>query len=223
MIVLSACAGPGPSKQQVAAPSSLPAHAVRPSTRAEPARQAPTKRLTIIALDPGNYKAGQKRRKDMLVKSGGNDALTADSVGYYMEVLEAGLRRLLGETNDRITSQGESILIGPVGDAFVSDSYLPAKKIRTLLDAIAPVLKEYAETLIAIHAYTDSTGPSGYNRKLSVDRALAVAHYLVKAGVAGERIVVVGHGESDPVASNATAKGRAQNRRVEIELEPLVR
>ncbi len=223
MIILSACTGFGPKNRQAVESSSPPAATAPSSTPAKPSLQEPTKRLTILALDPDDYKAGQKRRMETLLESEGNNALIEDNVGYYMEVQEAELRRSLGKENVRITSRGESIAVGPLGSAFASDSIFPANKIRKILDAIAPVLKEYAETLITIHVYTDSTGATSYNRKLSESRGLVVARSLVNSGIAGKRIVVVGHGESDPVASNTTAKGRAQNRRIEIELKPLVR
>ena len=73
------------------------------------------------------------------------------------------------------------------------------------------------ETLIAT-GHTDSTGPEAYNQGLSERRANAVKDYLVSKGVPADRIYVEGKGETSPVASNATREGRAQNRRVEIEI-----
>ncbi|MGH9436882.1 MAG: OmpA family protein [Terriglobia bacterium] len=220
VVTLSACAGPGLKNQQPAAPS--------PSATAQVAKaaeRAPTRRLTVAVLDSKNYKAGQKQRENDLIRVAGVAALAQDKVGYYMEVQEAELRRKLSPGTDvHITKQRENIVIGPVSGAFVPGSAHLADTIRNILGTVAPVFREFTKTLITIHAYTDSTASTGYNnRKLSQIRALAVAHYLIKTGISSERIVVVGHGESDPVASNATAKGRAQNRRVKIELQPLAR
>ena len=73
------------------------------------------------------------------------------------------------------------------------------------------------ETLIAV-GHTDSTGPEAYNQKLSERRANSVKEYLVSKGIAADRIYTEGKGELDPIATNATREGRAQNRRVEIEI-----
>ena len=73
------------------------------------------------------------------------------------------------------------------------------------------------ETVIAV-GYTDSIGTEQYNLGLSQRRANAVKEYLVSKGIAANRIYTEGKGEADPIASNATREGRAQNRRVEIEI-----
>ena len=66
--------------------------------------------------------------------------------------------------------------------------------------------------------HTDSVGSDAYNQKLSVRRAEAVKAYLVSKGIEQNRVYTEGKGETQPVASNATRQGRAQNRRVEIEV-----
>lgn len=89
---------------------------------------------------------------------------------------------------------------------------------RQVLDQVADQANAMElETLIAV-GHTDSTGPAAYNQKLSVRRADSVKDYLVSKGVPADRIYTEGKGESDPIATNATREGRAENRRVEIEL-----
>jgi outer membrane protein OmpA-like peptidoglycan-associated protein len=89
------------------------------------------------------------------------------------------------------------------------------------LDRIAEALADYPERNVLIEGHTDSTGSVAYNRDLSVRRAQAVRDYLVRAGVAPSRLIARGYGETLPVASNQTAGGRQQNRRVELViLEP---
>lgn len=227
-VLLSACALFGTKKQSAppapSAATARPAPSARPRAPATVARPDPASRLTVALLDPGNYMTGQRQRKDTLVRLAGNKALTRNNVEYYMEIQEAELRRrLTAGTDVTVEMQGESIAIGPVNNAFASDSAHLESATRAMLDTIAPVFNEYVKTLITVHSYSDSSGEAGYNQALSQRRALAVARYLIELGVAGKRIAVVGHGDTDPVASNATPKGRAQNRRIVIDLQPLVR
>jgi OOP family OmpA-OmpF porin len=69
---------------------------------------------------------------------------------------------------------------------------------------------------VEIRGYTDSVGPASYNLELSQRRAEAVKQYLVNAGIDPSRLVAKGYGEADPIASNKTPEGRAQNRRIEF-------
>lgn len=85
------------------------------------------------------------------------------------------------------------------------------------LEKAVEFVKKYPGYKISIDGYTDSTGPAAYNQRLSERRAAAVKEYLLKHGVEdGERITAKGYGESNPIASNRTKQGRAQNRRAEI-------
>ncbi|KAF1019629.1 MAG: Outer membrane porin F [Paracidovorax wautersii] len=89
--------------------------------------------------------------------------------------------------------------------------------ITALNDLVAKIKNINLEVVIAV-GHTDSTGPAAYNQKLSVRRAEAVKAYLVSRGIEQNRVYTEGKGETQPVASNATRQGRAQNRRVEIEV-----
>lgn len=92
---------------------------------------------------------------------------------------------------------------------------LPIAKDR--LNQVAKSLKELDDDkLVSIEGFTDSRGADDMNMKLSTDRANAVKDYLVSQGVKPEKVRALGHGEANPVASNDTAEGRANNRRVEI-------
>ena len=84
------------------------------------------------------------------------------------------------------------------------------------LDKLVPVFKEYADTNIQIFGYTDSDGAEAYNLTLSEQRAASVRAYLVSKGIAANRFTTTGMGEADPIATNETAEGKAQNRRVEF-------
>jgi outer membrane protein OmpA-like peptidoglycan-associated protein len=88
---------------------------------------------------------------------------------------------------------------------------------RERLREVAAVLREYQEgNQIVIEGYTDSKGSEEYNRQLSERRATSVREFLVSEGVSDAVVTAVGRGESDPVDSNDTPEGRANNRRVEI-------
>ena len=87
----------------------------------------------------------------------------------------------------------------------------------TVLDQTAGALQKCPDVKVRLNAYTDSNGSDAYNQKLSDRRANAVREYLESQGVAAGRIEARGLGESNPIADNATAEGRAENRRVEIE------
>jgi outer membrane protein OmpA-like peptidoglycan-associated protein len=87
---------------------------------------------------------------------------------------------------------------------------------RRDLTELARILNEYEDTNILIEGHSDSTGPEEHNMRLAERRAEAVAHYLASQGVPPARFSVIGYGELQPIASNATADGRRLNRRVEV-------
>lgn len=84
------------------------------------------------------------------------------------------------------------------------------------LSRVAYNLKQFPDTDITVVGYTDNTGSEQFNQTLSEQRARSVVNYLESQGVPASRLKAVGMGENDPVASNSTVEGRAQNRRVEM-------
>lgn len=111
----------------------------------------------------------------------------------------------------------------PVGDAttvlFGFDKADLTRKDRQTLDEFGQQLQNQRHYLVEIHGYTDSTGSADYNYQLSQRRAQAVIQYLAqKYSVPAHKIYVIGLGKDNPVATNATAKGRSENRRVDIRL-----
>jgi len=86
----------------------------------------------------------------------------------------------------------------------------------SLLDEIAQVIKENPGINVRIEGYTDNVGSPAYNLRLSQLRAESVMKYLIRAGVSPDRLTARGYGMMNPIASNATAEGRAKNRRVEF-------
>jgi outer membrane protein OmpA-like peptidoglycan-associated protein len=87
------------------------------------------------------------------------------------------------------------------------------------LDRIAEFMKKNPSVRLRIHGHTDIGDPDPrHNQRLSEDRAINVRMYLIRKGIAPERIEAVGHGNTQPIADNSTAEGRALNRRVEFEV-----
>ncbi len=148
-------------------------------------------------------------------------AALGGGIGYYMDRQEAELRQRLEATGVRVVRTGDSIrLVMPGNITFATDSYNVRSDFLPVLDSVAVVLKKYKDTRLRVVGHTDSTGSARYNQLLSQQRAQAVADVLIRDGVPATRITVIGRGENDPIASNATPEGRAQNRRVEILIEP---
>ena len=142
-------------------------------------------------------------------------------IGYYMDRQEAQLRARLEGTGVRVQRQGDNLnLIMPGNITFATDSSDINSNFYAILDSVAIVLNEFDKTSINISGYTDSTGGDMYNQELSERRASSVASYMVSSQVLHGRIQARGFGKRYPIASNDTAMGRAQNRRVEISIRP---
>ncbi len=136
-------------------------------------------------------------------------------IGKYMDKQAEEMRKdLEGAKVERV---GEGILITfDSGLLFDVDSYSLKSATRQNLQELADLLQKYDETEVLVQGHTDSTGEEQYNLELSNNRAKSVQAYLVMQGVSNSRLVTMGLGETEPVASNANASGRQQNRRVEI-------
>ncbi|MCR4269509.1 OmpA family protein, partial [Nitratireductor sp. ZSWI3] len=160
-------------------------------------------------------------RRNALIGAGVG-ALAGGAIGSYMDQQEAQLRGQLQGTGVSVTRQGDYIILNmPSNITFSTDSADIQPAFYGTLNSVALVLQKYNRTLVDVYGHTDSTGDDNYNLQLSQRRAGAVANYLVGQGVNGQRFAVIGEGETQPIASNATPDGRAQNRRVEIRLSPL--
>ena len=151
-------------------------------------------------------------------------ALGAAGGGVYGSVLdkqEAELRRSLGNDEVTITNTGDRLIVTlPQDILFDVDSAQVNAGLRDDLRAVATSLQDYPDSSVQVVGHTDNTGSAGYNQSLSERRANAVADVLMNGGVAFERIQTFGRGEDQPVASNLTEEGKAQNRRVEIVILP---
>ncbi|WP_455380103.1 OmpA family protein [Acidihalobacter prosperus] len=165
---------------------------------------------------------GQAGRNTALAATIG--AIAGGSVGYYMDQQQAALHRQLQGSGVSVTRRGNNIILNMPGNiTFATNQYKIAPHFYRVLNSVAKVLVHYQKTVVNVAGFTDNTGTQAYNQKLSVKRARSVAQYLIAQGVQNARVRVAGYGESHPIASNATARGRAMNRRVTITLVPITR
>ncbi|HBZ92387.1 MAG TPA: hypothetical protein DEO91_01435 [Pseudomonas sp.] len=142
--------------------------------------------------------------------------------GYYVDTQEAKLRQTLQGTGVQVQRNGDDLkLIMPGNITFASNSADISSSFYPTLNSLVLVFKEFDKNGVNIVGHTDSTGSQELNQSLSQRRAQSVANYLTGNGVPGQRISAYGAGPSQPIASNASDAGRAQNRRVEINLRPL--
>ena len=142
--------------------------------------------------------------------------------GYYVDTQEAKLRQTLQGTGVQVQRNGDDLkLIMPGNITFASNSADISSSFYPTLNSLVLVFKEFNKNGVNIVGHTDNTGSLELNQSLSQRRAQSVANYLTANGVPGQRISAYGAGPSQPIASNASEAGRAQNRRVEINLRPL--
>ena len=140
-------------------------------------------------------------------------------VGAYMDVQEAELRQELQGTGVQVQRVGDQLnLVMPGNVTFNTNEYTLRPEFQPVLNSVAAVLYKYRDTRLQVTGHTDSTGSADYNYNLSNRRATSVANYLAAQGVDQGRILSQGMGPDQPVASNATDAGRAQNRRVELQI-----
>ena len=126
-------------------------------------------------------------------------------------VANQGCPEVSDEVIKTLNNYGKTVL-------FNSGKYTFKKETYPVLQSITSILKEYPYARFMIEGHTDSDGSNAMNETLSQNRAHAVKNYLIENGIAADRLEHTGYGETKPIATNKTAKGKAMNRRVEISL-----
>jgi outer membrane protein OmpA-like peptidoglycan-associated protein len=148
-------------------------------------------------------------------------AIGGAAVGSALGRQEEELRRDLNNDRVQINNDGNRLVVTlPQDILFATSSATVNNALRADLLTVAESLRKYPDTRVQVIGHTDSTGSAAYNQNLSERRAAAVAAVLIEGGVAPSRIQTIGRGETQPIASNQTPEGRAQNRRVEIVILP---
>ena len=160
------------------------------------------------------------RGKGALIGAASGAAL-GGGIGYYMDVQEAKLRQKMKGTGVSVTRSGDQIILNmPNNVTFDSNASQLKPAGANTLSGVAMVLKEYEDTRVHIIGHTDSSGSRELNMRLSEQRAESVGTALITMGVDASRLSMDGVGPDQPVASNSTAAGKAQNRRVTLTLSP---
>lgn len=142
-------------------------------------------------------------------------------VGNELDKQAEALRASMGHNGVMIVNTGESLIVTlPQDILFATDSTAIRADLQADLGALARNLQEYPNSTVQVIGHTDNVGSASYNEDLSLRRANSVANVLISQGVSAYRLSTIGLGENQPVATNLTAQGRAQNRRVEIVILP---
>lgn len=158
------------------------------------------------------------------VVGGALGAMAGGAIGAGLDQQAAELRGSLGNSQISVTNMGSYLIVNMPQDVlFATDSASLRPDLTRDIYAVASNLVKYPNSNVEVIGHTDNTGSAAYNYDLSQRRAASVANVLRDGGVPGFRLTTIGRGFDQPVASNATPAGRAQNRRVEIIIRPTTR
>ncbi len=148
-------------------------------------------------------------------------AVAGGLIGNQLDKQAAELRSQLANDGITVTNTGEQLVVSlPQDITFDTDSYTVRSSLRSEIGKVADNLVRYPNSSVQVIGHTDNQGDATYNFGLSQRRAGAVADLLQAGGVGYNRLQTIGRGEEQPIASNLTPEGRAQNRRVEIVVIP---
>lgn len=148
-------------------------------------------------------------------------AAVGATLGNELDRQEADLRRDIDGSGATITNTGSELIVTlPEAITFDTDSTQLRASSRGHIASLAANLQSYPNSVVDVIGHTDTVGDEAYNQNLSKRRADAVFNILTANGVSAGRLRAIGRGENDPIASNDTAAGRQQNRRVNIIITP---
>ena len=169
----------------------------------------------------GGVTAGGNKTKSAATGAAIGAALGAGG-GYlwsrHMQEQKAAMEQATQGTGIGVTQTADNQLKLDIPSdlSFDSGRYDIKPALHAVLDRFATTLNQNPVTTVRVVGHTDNVGSDAVNNPLSVNRAAATRDYLVSRGVAGNRIAIDGRGSREPIADNATAAGKARNRRYEI-------
>lgn len=156
---------------------------------------------------------------------------TGALVGNHMDQQKKELEKQLSEIRELKSKTDTTYIVQTVKDSnnldairlmmgnsilFKTGKSTLSPAAQAALTSVAYNLKQFPESDVTVQGYTDNTGSEELNQRLSQERAESVVNYLISKGISPSRLKAVGMGWNNPIASNATPEGRAQNRRVEL-------
>lgn len=147
-------------------------------------------------------------------------AAAGAAIGSSLDRQAQELAATLDSRVSIVNTGSELIVTMPQDILFEVDSAFVQPALRDDLRALSDSLRRYPDSDVVVIGHTDSTGSAQYNYDLSMRRAASVTDILIGAGTPPYRLRSAGRGEDEPVATNLTPEGRAQNRRVEIVIRP---
>jgi outer membrane protein OmpA-like peptidoglycan-associated protein len=164
---------------------------------------------------------GEGSRADDIARGAVIGGVAGAVAGNIMDRQAQELRNNFDDSRIQVIRSGDNLIVRmPEAILFATDSAALNPQLRSDLFVLADSLNKYPRSVVTVTGHTDNTGSAAYNQDLSERRAMSVAQVLRSGGVASSRIRVVGAGESQPIATNATTAGRQQNRRVDITITP---
>lgn len=163
----------------------------------------------------GAIVGGKKGAAIGAAAGGMTGAVTGAAVGANMDKQEEELKKIEEAEVERVAENKINVKFDS-GILFDTGSSNLKVDAQSALTNFAGILKSYPDNILTIEGHTDSTGTLTLNQRLSEQRALSVKNHLHFKGVDNTRMTTQGYADAKPVANNATAEGRAKNRRVEI-------
>ena len=173
---------------------------------------------TLAGAAAGAAIGGKKHRAGGALIGAAAGAVAGGLVGNYLDKQAKEIDAIPGADVER---RNDALIVNFAGGIlFDTDSASLSPGGYDRLRTLAQTVSQYPKERLIIKGHTDSQGNDRYNQTLSEERADTVRSYLVSEGVSSARVTAIGFGSKMPVATNATAEGRQQNRRVEIEIRP---
>lgn len=168
-------------------------------------------------------KATGNHKDKRLVIGAAVGALAGAAVGSYMDKQEKALNQELSGSGVKVVREGDKLRLDiPAQLTFDINRSDIRSSLYPVFNDIAKVLRDYEKTMLVIAGHTDDTGAYQYNMNLSQARADSVKQYLIAQNVQAIRVETQGYGPNYPIVPNTSESNRAQNRRVEIHIEPIV-
>lgn len=189
----------------------------------DPSQNTTTENAALIGAAVGGVIGATRPNGNRVVNTvvgAGIGAAAGGVIGQLLEKQHKRLREDLGDDVRIVNTGSELVVTMPQDILFDSGSAVLRPDLRGNLAKLAANLNEFPDSTIDIIGHTDNTGPASLNQELSAERARAVRDVLADNGVDWDRMRAFGRGEDEPVATNLTEEGKAQNRRVDIIIRP---